>query len=207
MRNTGRSGFTLIEMLVVIMIIGILSAMSVTGFSWWGETRAKKTAESQIEALNLALEQYKSDFGGYPRTDDLESSDLEGWARGTLLFQSLTGFVDRYGEKIDAKSRGNVFLPNRETFTLGTLEGGECQEVTLTSEQMKGRQVPEVFLLDPWDNPYVYEFPRPDGHSGFLLFSRGPDGESSVFDSELTQTPKKEEMDEDNSPPAEPGKW
>ena len=54
---------------------------------------------------------------------------------------------------------------------------------------------PEVFLVDPWNNPYVYEFPRRDGHKGFLLFSKGPDGQASEFDSELTQTPKKEDMD------------
>ena len=61
--------------------------------------------------------------------------------------------------------------------------------------------------MDPWNNPYVYEFPRRDGHKGFLLFSKGPDGQASEFDSELTQTPKKEDMDIDNFPPSEPGKW
>ena len=35
------------------------------------------------------------------------------------------------------------------------------------------------FLIDPFGNPYVYEYPRSDGHSGFLLFSMGEDGKAS----------------------------
>tara|TARA_B100001057_G_scaffold198008_1_gene198624 strand:+ start:573 stop:1220 length:648 start_codon:yes stop_codon:yes gene_type:complete len=205
MRNRGHAGFTLIELLVVIVIIGILSSMSFGAYAWWSEERAKKAAQSQIEALQLALEQYKSDQGGYPRTDDLPSDNEQ--VRGILFFQALTGLVDRFGDKIDADRRGAGFLPNWDSMILGNDEDGDVREVTLTLEQLKGNQLPEVFLLDPWDEPYVYEFPRSDGHKGFLLFSRGPDGESSVFESELTATPEKADEDMDNIPDYEPGKW
>ena len=87
MRNRNRTGFTLIELLVVIVIIGILSGISITGFGWWIETREQKTAESQIEVLQLALEQYKSETGGFPNTDYVERSNDEE-ARGVLLFQA-----------------------------------------------------------------------------------------------------------------------
>ena len=206
MRNRNRTGFTLIELLVVIVIIGILTAMSVAGFSWWAETQNEKTAQSQIEALQLALEQYKSEMGGFPNTDHVErSSDEE--ARGIFLFQALNGFIDRKGKKVDIERRGKSFLPNRDSFIYGISEEGEVQQVTLSLDQLRGDQAPDVFLLDPWDTPYVYEFPRRDGHKGFLLFSRGSDGESSTFDSELTRTPEKELVDQDNVPPSEPGKW
>ena len=206
MRNRNRTGFTLIELLVVIVIIGILSGISITGFGWWIETREQKTAESQIEVLQLALEQYKSETGGFPNTDYVERSNDEE-ARGVLLFQALSGFVDRNGKEIQVEKRGKNFLPNRESFTLGTGAEGNIQQVTLSLDQMRGAQVPEVFLLDPWDKPYVYEFPRRDGHKGYLLFSKGRDGSSSVFDTELTATPNKEEVDQDNVPETEPGKW
>ena len=65
----------------------------------------------------------------------------------------------------------------------------------------------EIFMIDPWSNAYVYEYPRSDGHSGYLLFSKGPDGKSSSFDSELTSTPEKQGIDADNIPDSEPGKW
>ena len=61
--------------------------------------------------------------------------------------------------------------------------------------------------MDSWNEPYIYQYPRKDGHQGFLLFSKGEDGKASVFDQELTATPNKEPMDEDNIPSSEPGKW
>ena len=206
MRTRNRSGFTLIELLIVIVIIGILVSMSIAGFGWWAETQDKKTAQSQVEALQLALEQYKSELGGFPKTDLLANSDDEE-VRAILLFRCLTGFLDRFGEDVDVDRRGKSFLPNKDNFVLGSREEGDLRLVTLSLEQMRGAQPPEVFLVDPWNNPYVYEFPRRDGHKGFLLFSKGPDGQASEFDSELTQTPKKEDTDIDNFPPSEPGKW
>lgn len=206
MRNRNRTGFTLIELLVVIVIIGILTGMSVAGFSWWAGTQNEKTAQSQIEALQLSLEQYRSEKGGFPNTDNIELSNDED-ARGILLFQALNGFVDRKGKKIATERRGKSFLPNRDSFIYGVREEGDVQQVTLSLDQLRGEQAPDVFLVDPWDSPYVYEFPRRDGHKGFLLFSRGPDGQTSTFDSELTRTPEKEPVDQDNIPPSEPGKW
>jgi hypothetical protein len=62
-------------------------------------------------------------------------------------------------------------------------------------------------MIDPWSNAYIYEYPRMDGHSGYLLFSKGEDGQSSEFSTELTSTPNKESFDNDNIPETEPGKW
>ena len=65
----------------------------------------------------------------------------------------------------------------------------------------------DIFIIDPWENAYVYEYPRSDGHDGYLLFSKGPDGSASSFTSELTSTPEKKDIDNDNIPADEPGKW
>jgi general secretion pathway protein G len=35
---------------------------------------------------------------------------------------------------------------------------------------------------DPWGNPYVYEWPGPDGEQSFTLLSYGPDGQPSEDD-------------------------
>lgn len=62
-------GFTLIEVMVVVIIMGILSTMvlpAVMGRT--GEAR-QSAAATQIAMLSLALDMYRADNGRYPTTD------------------------------------------------------------------------------------------------------------------------------------------
>ena len=68
-------GFTLLELLVVITVIGILAGITFTGASYLMSAQEEKQAKSQLEAIRLALKQYRSEFGTYPRTDDLIGGD------------------------------------------------------------------------------------------------------------------------------------
>jgi general secretion pathway protein G len=64
-----RQGFTLIEMLVVIAIIGALATIvGPTVFRSLGDANAT-AARSQIEILAVALENYRIDTGAYPTTE------------------------------------------------------------------------------------------------------------------------------------------
>jgi hypothetical protein len=46
-----------------------------------------------------------------------------------------------------------------------------------------------------------------DGHSDYLLFSKGEDKKASSFDGETEGVPEKTPQDFDNIPLSEPGKW
>lgn len=60
------SGFTLLELLVVIVIIGLLSGLVVPRyFDTVGKSKAK-IAKAQMAALERALDQYRLDVGTYP---------------------------------------------------------------------------------------------------------------------------------------------
>ncbi len=63
-----RSGFTLIEILVVIVVIAVLAGMVAPNvFKHVGEAK-NVTARSQIEMLGAALDAYRLDTGRYPTT-------------------------------------------------------------------------------------------------------------------------------------------
>lgn len=69
-KNAARSGgFTLLELLVVMVIIGLLAAyVGPRYFAQIGKSE-QKTAKAQIEAFGKALDTYRLDTGRYPSTE------------------------------------------------------------------------------------------------------------------------------------------
>jgi general secretion pathway protein G len=64
------SGFTLLELLVVMVIIGLLAGLVVPRyFAQVGKSNVK-VARAQINALEQALDQFRLDVGRYPTTDE-----------------------------------------------------------------------------------------------------------------------------------------
>ena len=62
-------GFTLLELLVVVVIIGLLA--SYVGPRYFGQLGRSEvtTAKAQMQAFSKALDQYRLDVGRYPTTE------------------------------------------------------------------------------------------------------------------------------------------
>jgi general secretion pathway protein G len=80
------AGFTLLELLVVIVIIGMLAGMVAPRY--FGQVSKSNTniARAQIDLLKKALDQYRLDVGSYPSTElglaalNTRPQNLEKWA-------------------------------------------------------------------------------------------------------------------------------
>lgn len=67
---TSSRGFTLLELLVVIVIIGLLA--SYVGPKYFAQIGKSEVtvAKAQIEGLGKALDTYRIDMGSYPKTEE-----------------------------------------------------------------------------------------------------------------------------------------
>lgn len=68
-RLRGRGGFTLIEIMVVIVILGLLAALVVPKLIGRTEEAKRTQARVQIKNIQQAMELFKLDNGFYPSTE------------------------------------------------------------------------------------------------------------------------------------------
>jgi general secretion pathway protein G len=68
-RTAAQAGFTLIELMVVIVILGVLAGLVLPRIVDQPDKARVVKAKMQIESLSMALKQYKLDNGFYPTTE------------------------------------------------------------------------------------------------------------------------------------------
>jgi general secretion pathway protein G len=66
-RHRVRDGFTLVEMLLVLVILAVLAAIVIPKFSGRSEQAKVTAAKSQISSIELALDAFEVDNGFYPK--------------------------------------------------------------------------------------------------------------------------------------------
>jgi general secretion pathway protein G len=78
-------GFTLIELMVVIVILGILAGLIVPRIMGRPDEARRAKARIQLESLETALKLYKLDNGNYPSTEQGLNALVEPPTVGTPL--------------------------------------------------------------------------------------------------------------------------
>src|SRR5690606_28965257 len=77
-RTNIKRGFTLVEILIVVIILGILAAIVIPQFSNASEDARKNSATSLIQTVRSAVELYRLEHAGmYPTTDGKIGSDWD----------------------------------------------------------------------------------------------------------------------------------
>lgn len=129
-------GFTLLELLVVLVIIGLLAGyVGPKFFAQIGKSEVK-TAMAQIDALGKALDQYRLDTGHYPATEQglnalwVKPGDETRWW-GPYLRKAPP--KDPWGREYQYRAPGEH--GDYDVFSLGKdgREGGEGEDQDVTN--------------------------------------------------------------------------
>lgn len=80
----GERGFTLVELLVVMVILGLLAALVVPAYLGRERKARTQAARTQIELLGTALDTFRLDVGRYPSSQEglnalQEGRGIPGW--------------------------------------------------------------------------------------------------------------------------------
>lgn len=83
-REIGQKGFTLIEVMVVVIILGILASLIVPKFMGRADEAKIVKAKVDISAIETAVKLYKLDNGVYPSTEQGLLALIEKPETGTI---------------------------------------------------------------------------------------------------------------------------
>ncbi len=146
-----RRGFTLIEMLTVIVIIVILAGLVIAGSGFVKDKRSQSQAQIQIKLLGNAIQEYQLDTGSFP-----PSTDPQGKNQTNELFRVL------YWDGAQPDSNRKIYLPELDPLnnSQGWVEG--------TGEN--------AIIIDPWGSEYRYRTGEAARNPDFDLWSIGKDG-------------------------------
>ncbi len=129
-----QQGFTIVELLIVIVVIGILAALVITTFTGIQQKARNTERTTDVKALHGQIEAYYAQNGYYPDLSNVTTTDLKGLDAGALVdpkggsLQAGAGDATHYGYSVtqaDGTTACTTAAKDCAKYVLtATLEGG-----------------------------------------------------------------------------------
>ena len=139
----GQAGFTLIEVVVVVAIIGILTAIAIPSYTAYIMRSNRSDARSQLLMASQWMERFRNESGSYATTVALVPVALPAG-----LTQSPATGPAKYNIGITAVGTGVYTLT---ATAVGTMAADVCQTITVTNTGVRGFSGAGSSLQTCWD--------------------------------------------------------
>lgn len=209
MRTVRKQGLTLIELTVVLLIVSILSAISISVYSTFTQRARIARAAAEINELSLSITRYQTDLGVFPPSRSFNSLN------GPSVFIPYTNFglIPGNGWLMYSLLRsigGTPTLPSNPLWRGPYMDVRQDQLLDFaTGAAITSNTLPSnVCLSDPFGKPYSYvnsndytaAAPLGATLSGppffgffnpttFQIYSAGPDGRTGTSPNAGNQLP------------------
>lgn len=113
-----QSGFTIVELLIVIVVIGILAAITIVAYNGFQQRARNAQVSTGVNAYVKAIESYRVVKGEYPSASGCLGANYPGnicWASNGSADRSVSATLD---------SQLSEFMPNKPTLATSLLEMG-----------------------------------------------------------------------------------
>jgi general secretion pathway protein G len=152
------SGFTIVELLIVIVVIGILAAITITAYNGV-QVRARDSARiSKVKSISKAIELYRVDNGMYPPILDgvgwetTCGSQTDNWGhcdRNKILADSLAPYMKIDPTSLSDATQGNYFYHYTSQATDNYQTYGLMVYLEGSSGQSDGGYVANAYEVGP----------------------------------------------------------
>jgi general secretion pathway protein G len=143
-QKKSRSGFTMVELMAVLIILGLLATVVVSNFVGATDRARVETTKMTLKTLHNAINNYKMDTGSFPSDDEgLEAliteppSGVTGWQQDGYL-DSTTLPLDGWGNEFIYRRYGENNRPVIISYGADGKEGGEGYDQDLESTNLRG---------------------------------------------------------------------
>ena len=131
--NIGQRGFTLVELLLVLVILALIAGLVLPGIIGKAESAKTKAAASQISRISMSVESFYLDTGNTPSSlEELvnEPAGVSGW-NGPYIKNSL--LKDPWGQAYLFTVPGEHGDFDIESFGADRQRGGEKNNADINS--------------------------------------------------------------------------
>ncbi|MGI8604205.1 MAG: type II secretion system protein [Verrucomicrobiales bacterium] len=158
-----RSGFTLVELMITITLIGLLSALGLLAMKHANTTARREKAKAHKQVIISFLDAYAKDYGTYPSPKEGgggQTVSVGGYAYPSggaiALYQALSGDGDSALDGGNVESQGILqsMGPSAKAYWPDLDPKTNPQRIVHSENG-------QYMLVDPWGAPWQYLVPPP----------------------------------------------